>query len=46
MFEELQEAFDSDKSILIEVIIPDDVKVLPMVNAGAAYRDMITEEEA
>lgn len=46
MFEELQEAFDSDKSILIEVTIPDDVKVLPMVNAGAAYRDMITEEEA
>ncbi|MGX4594332.1 biosynthetic-type acetolactate synthase large subunit [Leuconostoc sp. JNUCC 76] len=46
MFEELQEAFDSNKSILIEVTIPDDVKVLPMVNAGAAYRDMITEEEA
>ncbi|WP_349515637.1 biosynthetic-type acetolactate synthase large subunit [Leuconostoc suionicum] len=46
MFEELQKAFDSDKSILIEVTIPDDVKVLPMVNAGAAYRDMITEEEA
>ncbi|GMA70019.1 acetolactate synthase large subunit [Leuconostoc litchii] len=46
MFEELQKAFDSDRSILIEVTIPDDVKVLPMVNASAPYRDMITEEEA
>jgi len=40
--DDLQRAFASEKSILIEVIIPEDAQVLPMINAGAPYRDMIT----